>query len=105
MAMAYAAGDQDSGHDPGPTVQMRKLFIEDHPGPNAMPHDTRRWLKAAQAELGELLAVAEGGDSMAAEEFGYHFRLPEIKEKRKREKKERRGFRVIGIGHSIIYTP
>ena len=36
-----------------------------------MPHDTRRWLKAAQAELGELLAVAEGGDSMAAEEFGY----------------------------------
>ena len=58
MAMAYAAGDQDSGHDPGPTVQMRKLFIEDHPGPNAMPHDTRRWLKAAQAELGELHLVA-----------------------------------------------
>ena len=71
MAMAYAAGDQDSGHDPGPTAHVRKLNFEDHPGPNAMPHEARVWLKAAQAELGELLAVAEGGDSMAAEEFGY----------------------------------
>ena len=71
MATAFAADDQGSGFDPGPTAQVRKLIIDDHPGPNGLPHDTRKWLKAAQAELGELLEIAEGGASMAAEEYGF----------------------------------
>ena len=35
-----------------------------------MPHETRTWLKGAEAALGELLAVAEGGRSMAADGYG-----------------------------------
>ena len=49
---------------------MRKLAFSDHPGKDALPHQARPWIRAAEAELGELLSVAEGGRSMAVEELG-----------------------------------
>ena len=78
MATAFAADDHESGTDPGPTAHVRKLAFSDHPGKDALPHQARPWIRAAEAELGELLSVAEGGRSMAVEELGIIYDIPSI---------------------------